>query len=245
MKSKDFCLEKEAFFIDPRTKIFLLLVISTVMINTVSLGIYGILRPLTAMIPFLLLLTARRYRPAFSYFVFYWVSKLILDHLLIYTSGAFSMVVGYISSMGVRFVPGGMMGYYFFATTRVNEFVAAMERMHISQKIIIPIAVMFRFFPTVAEESRGISDAMRMRDLGWKRLFLKFQEVLEYRMVPLMTSTVNIGNELSASAMTRCLGMEKKRSNISRCGFGAADLLLFLIGTGLIIAGFWKGAGIL
>lgn len=47
--------------------------------------------------------------------------------------------------------------------TTVSEFIAAMEKMHISQKVTIPLAVMFRLFPTIVEESNSISKAMAMR----------------------------------------------------------------------------------
>ena len=72
-----------------------------------------------------------------------------------------------------------------------------MERMHIPQKVIIPVSVMFRFFPTVREEAAGISDAMRMRKLGFRYFFMKPVEILEYRLVPLMIVVVNIGEDRS------------------------------------------------
>ncbi|WP_205739245.1 ATP-binding cassette domain-containing protein [Halocella sp. SP3-1] len=59
------------------------------------------------------------------------------------------------------------MGYYLISTTTVSEFIASMEHMHVPQKIIIPMAVMFRFFPTIGEEARSISNAMRMRRVGF------------------------------------------------------------------------------
>lgn len=53
--------------------------------------------------------------------------------------------------IAARFMPGIAM--------------ASMERMHIPQKITIPMSVMFRFFPTVGEEYGSIADAMRMRGI--------------------------------------------------------------------------------
>ena len=46
-----------------------------------------------------------------------------------------------------------------------------MLRMHISEKIIIPLSVMFRFFPTVMDEAASISAAMRMRDIRFGSVF--------------------------------------------------------------------------
>ena len=57
-------------------------------------------------------------------------------------------------------LPGFIMGYYLVSTTTVSEFVAAMERMHVPEKIVIPVSVVFRFFPTVKEEYAAIRDAM-------------------------------------------------------------------------------------
>jgi energy-coupling factor transport system permease protein len=80
---------------------------------------------------------------------------------------------------------------------------------------------MIRFFPTVAEENAAISDAMRMRGI---RLFgLNVMDTLEYRMVPLMMSAVKIGEDLSASALTRGLGAPIQRTNICKIGFSWLD----------------------
>ena len=58
----------------------------------------------------------------------------------------------------------------------------AMLRLRLSEAIIIPMSVMFRFFPTVADEFSSINAAMRMRGiaLGGGRA----GKMLEYRMIP-------------------------------------------------------------
>ena len=78
-----------------------------------------------------------------------------------------------------------------------------MLRMHLSEKIIIPLSVMFRFFPTVMDEAASINAAMKMRGIhiGGKNA----GKMLEYRLVPLMTCCVKIGEELSAAALTLSL----------------------------------------
>ena len=49
--------------------------------------------------------------------------------------------------------------------------------------------------------------------------------MLEYRVVPLMISIANIGEELSAAALTWGLGAPTKRTNICNIGFGALDVI--------------------
>lgn len=118
------------------------------------------------------------------------------------------------------------MGYYTVHTTTVSEFIAAMERIHLSEKIVIPVAVMLRFFPTVMEEYHSIGDAMRMRGirLGGK----KTTKILEYRFIPMMICSVKIGEELSAAALTRGLGAPVRRTNICHIGFRVVDIILIL-----------------
>lgn len=114
------------------------------------------------------------------------------------------------------------MGYYLIESTTVSEFVAAMERVHIPQKIVIPLSVVFRFFPTIREEYAAIGDAMKMRGISTLRSPIK---MLEYRVVPLMISIAYIGEELSAAALTRGIGAPTKRTNICNIGFGALDVI--------------------
>ena len=222
--------EKRELYVDARTKIFLMLVMNVVLLNTSSGAVLYYLLLIIGFWPCIMFLTIRKYKMAGAYLAIYTGSHLIMRYGLILTGGPLTILLGFLASMGTRFLPGGMLGVYFFCSTRVNEFVASMERMHISQKVIIPVSVMFRFFPTIKVEAEGIRDAMRMRKLGFSRFFSRPVEILEYRLVPLMISVVNTGEDLSASALTRCLGMENHRTNISRCGFGIADYMLFTVG---------------
>lgn len=97
--------------------------------------------------------------------------------------------------------------------------------MHITEKIVIPMSVIFRFFPTISEEYQAIPDAMKMQGIrfGGKNPFL----MLEYRLVPLMVSVVKIGDELSAAALTAGLGAPLNVPNVCQIGFHVQDLLRF------------------
>lgn len=110
-------------------------------------------------------------------------------------------------------------------STTVSEFVAAMERMHVTKNISMPLSVLFRFFPTIVEEYGYVRDAMMMRDVGSIRNPMK---MLEYRMVPFLTSIISIGNDLSASALTRGLNAPVKRTNVCPIGFTWRDGIVFL-----------------
>ena len=90
---------------------------------------------------------------------------------------------------------------------------------------ILPAMSMFYFFPTIKEEYSAIRDAMRLRNIGsWRNPM----EMLEYRMVPLLMGLLSIGNELSASALTRGLDAPCIRTNMCPIGFHWQDMIALL-----------------
>ncbi|MDR0350347.1 MAG: energy-coupling factor transporter transmembrane protein EcfT [Coriobacteriales bacterium] len=212
--------------LDPRTKLLLTVTVGLVMTSGGYVGPMLVIRPLLAAVPFVLLLVARRRRAALAYGAFFIVASLAELLLLNTTYGLLNFLI--IAACGVllRFLPGVMMGYLLFSTTTVSQFMAAMERMRVSDKISIPLSVMFRFFPTVGEEYGAIDDAMRMR--GVRLMSRRPQAMLEYRLVPMMMCTLKIGEELSVSALTRGLGAPTRRTNVCEIGFGAIDVLLIV-----------------
>jgi energy-coupling factor transport system permease protein len=150
------------------------------------------------------------------------------------TEGIVNLVLVIFAGLFSRFVPGLVMGYYVLSTTRVSELIAALERLRLNRKIVIPFAVMMRFFPTIAEEYAAINDAIRMRGIyfgGGNAL-----KIPEYRMVPLLMSAVKIGEELSAAALTRGLGNPVRRTNLCRIGFGVRDFCLLILCLGAFAA---------
>lgn len=213
--------------LDPRTKLFTLLTIAMFALGGFGGAAVERALPVLSLIPFALLISAKRYRQAFTGIVIYAAAGLIHLYVVPQLSGFLHFLL--LGSCGIltRFFPGLMMGAYLMGTTTVSEFNAAMHRMHVSDKITIPLSVMFRFFPTVFDEAAAIGDAMRMRDIrfGGKHA----GRMLEYRMVPLMVCTVKIGEELSAAALTRGLGGDVKRTNICDIGFRLQDVIVFII----------------
>lgn len=207
---------------DPRTKLALLVTVTTFALGGAGGRRCEMLVPILCIAPFLLLLTAKRFKTSIIGMILFWGSSMLLTFANTRGMGGFLYYI-ILGSCGVlgRFLPCIMMGRYLMESTTVSEFTAAMKKLHVSDNIIIPLSVMFRFFPTVLDEADSISSAMKMRGIriGGKHA----SKIIEYRMVPLMTCCVNIGEELSAAALTRGLGGEVKRTNICRIGFRLQD----------------------
>lgn len=218
-------------YLDPRTKVLVMLVLAT-LIFFVHKNL--ILNSILVFIPIFLLISDKRYRPAFIYgglfviaiFVKIYGGKFEFPYLI-------SMILGLIVELIFRFFPVFMFGYYIIKSTKPNEFISAMNLWHIPEAFIIPISVVFRFVPTLAEENKSISNAMRMREIrfGTKKFLKNPSMILEYRLVPLMMSVAKIGEELSAAALSRGLGGLKKRTCMVELRFGIWDAgMAILIG---------------
>ena len=215
--------ERRRSLLDPRTKLALVLMLAVFVMGGLGGAQVKPIKTVLSGLPFLLLLIERQWRRFAR-----GAAVLLIGYGLLaampYLPGVLNFFALFCGGILTRFVVTVVMGEYLIATTTVSEFIAAMERLRIPQAVTIPISVMFRLFPTIGEEWRSIRRAMRMRGIhlgGTKAI-----KVLEYQLIPMMTSTVRIGEELSASALTRGLGAPVRRTNICRIGFRVQDYLL-------------------
>ena len=214
-------MNRKFFKLDPRTKLFLILITALVVLSRWGGEDLHAFRMILTAVPFVLLPAEKEYSYCLKSLIGLLSSYCILYIPYVWNNslvGTLAIVVGSILS---RMIPTIAIAYYAVKTTKLSEFVAGMEKMHVSEKIIIPLTVVFRFLPTLKEEFQSIDDAMRMRGIcfGGK----KTSKVLEYKMIPMLICSVRIGEELSAAAITRGLASGIKRTNISKIGFGILD----------------------
>ncbi len=227
--------------LDPRTKLFLLLVINIVMMTGKITGIFVPLRVAMALIPLILLVSEKRYKGALIYLALYVYVFLFEGYTLKSINKVVLIILLFTTGLISRFMAGLVMAAYVVRNTTVSEFVTAMERMHIPRVVVIPFAVMFRFFPTIKEEWSDIRNAMKMRGIGQGKK--NPMDILEYVTVPMIMSVSKIADELSAASMTKCLSVGEKRTHISKIGFGAADIILMACGAaGLAVHIFCGGS---
>ena len=213
--------------LDPRTKMFLLITMSVFVLGYAGGEELAFLMPLFCALPALALLSAGKWKQALVYSVVYGFCTLALNRWIMVLNGVPRFLLFGTCGILTRILPGLMMGVYVLKTTTVSEFTAGMLRMHLSEKIIIPLSVMFRFFPTVMDEAFGINDAMRMREIRFGGR--NAAKMLEYRLVPLISCCARIADELSAAALTRGLGSDVRRTNVCRIGFHIQDGAVILL----------------
>ena len=151
-------------------------------------------------------------------------------------TGVFSAVVLPVSFMARRFMLPIVAGKYLIDSTPIGLLMSALEKLKMPASIVITLSVMFRFFPTLGEEYRNIKNAMKMRGIGLNALNVVSHPLLmlEYVMVPLLSSASRIGDELAAAGHTKGVDAPGKKIRYKNARFGIADIFASLY----IIAGF-------
>ena len=226
-------MEKREVKFDLRTKFMLILVV-----NLFLLLSHSVIFELVLVFGCLLLITIDGQAKSAFHFLIVFLIMLGIDQLLTpYINGFFFTLVSFITVALRKFLPCFILGKWILTKTEVSEFVAVMWKLRLPQTAIIPLSVVFRYFPTIKEEWASIRAAMKMRGIHVS---------LEHIMVPLLMSAVNVSEELSAAALCRGLGSPEPHTSLVQVRFRFSDVLVWCITGALAIAAIiLKGVGIL
>lgn len=226
-------MEKWKVKFDLRTKLMLILVM-----NLFLLLSHSLIFELVLVFGCLLLITIDGQAKSAFHFLIVFLIMLGIDQLLTpYINGFFFTLVSFITVALRKFLPCFILGKWILTKTEVSEFVAVMWKLRLPQTAIIPLSVVFRYFPTIKEEWASIRAAMKMRGIHIS---------LEHIMVPLLMSAVNVSEELSAAALCRGLDSPVPHTSLVQVRFRFSDVLVWCITGVLAIAAIiLKGVGIL
>lgn len=226
-------MEKREVKFDLRTKLMLILVV-----NLFLLLSHSLIFELVLVFGCLLLITIDGQAKSAFHFLIVFLIMLGIDQLLTpYINGFFFTLVSFITVALRKFLPCFILGKLILTKTEVSEFVAVMWKLRLPQTAIIPLSVVFRYFPTIKEEWASIRAAMKMRGIHIS---------LEHIMVPLLMSAVNVSEELSAAALCRGLDSPEPHTSLVQVRFRFSDVLVWCITGVLAIAAIiLKGVGIL
>lgn len=217
--------KNEKLKLDPRTKILLVLSISTILISGGTSGNMVYVRVFLSFVPIFLFFAYGKIKLSIKLFLVYAILFFIDLNLRNIMTGTISFILGSMIGIFTHMIPGFMIAYYLFVTTKVSDFISTMEKLKIPKTIIVSFSVILRMFPTMKEEYSAIKDAMNMRAISWKNGPIK---MFEYRIIPFIVSTVIVGDELVAASLTRCIDNPIKRTNICKIKIRFLDVLFIL-----------------
>ncbi|MDU7890602.1 MAG: energy-coupling factor transporter transmembrane component T [Finegoldia magna] len=118
-------------------------------------------------------------------------------------------------------------------TSDVGTIISSMDKLKISKKLSIPIAVMFRFFPSFKEEKKNIKMAMRVRGINFKNPI----RYIEYVSVPLLIISSNIADDIAKAAETKAIENPIAKTRYIRVKIQLIDFVYVLAVAGLIVGG--------
>lgn len=231
---------RRGLWLDPRTKILLLLfcILSAMMAPSLfyELGLVVLIG--------LLGVCFGKWKYAWKGVLFYALIVLLTLWIMDTMTGTWRTM--FIAFLGLfhKVYPCGMLSGIVLSTTKVSEFLSAMNRIHAPKKLVIPLAVMLRYVPTIQEDWRFIKDAMRMRDVSPspKGLLTHPAMTVECIYVPLMMAASKAADELSIASITRGIENPKPWTCLVQIHIGPADLLAGVCFAAYLAVGlYWKG----
>ena len=144
-----------------------------------------------------------------------------------------------------RVLPLVLVAAFMMGTTKVSELVYLMRKIHAPQWLVIPVSVLFRFFPTVRHDYAQIRRAMKFRGIAVTTgdMICHPLRTMEYIYVPLLNNATNVATDLTSSALTRGIGDPGPKASIQRIAFTGLDAImcalgLVLMGCGAYVAMF-------
>lgn len=227
--------------IDPRTKI-LLLVMTAVFSVLVPNGLFTcIWIVLITLLGVMLGRIGKTLRAAII-FAALWLTALYLLPLL---GGTLHTSLLVWLGLVFKCYPCCMLAGVIAETTKISEFMAAMAKWKVPRAIVIPIAIMFRYFPTVKEDWGHIKDSMALRGISISPVcFVRNPGVvIDAIYLPLLVTASKAADELTASAITR--GIENPNNRTSRLDIRMRlpDLLVLLVFLSSLISSILLSAG--
>ncbi|MDD7363081.1 MAG: energy-coupling factor transporter transmembrane component T [Peptoniphilus sp.] len=128
------------------------------------------------------------------------------------------------------FLAGNLM----IKTSDVGSIVTSMDKLKLPKNLSIPIAVMFRFFPSFREERKHIKTAMKIRGISRKNPLA----YVEYVAVPLLIVSSTISEDISKAAETKAIENPAAKTRYTPVTFRPVDLAFLLILFGFVIGGW-------
>ncbi|NCC30414.1 MAG: energy-coupling factor transporter transmembrane protein EcfT [Chloroflexia bacterium] len=204
--------------LDPRTRLLVLLICAAQAFTVAVAGLW-----LALGVMFLYLLAQGMVRPALQFTLGFAV--LYGLQLLIHTyAPSLSLIFGFMLYYFMRFIPVFMAAAALGAASP-GELIAALQKLYLPRTVIIPLAVMLRYMPGIAQEYQAIQQAARLRGVSMSifGLLRRPRLTLECALVPLLMRSLKIADELAASAATRGIEHPGKRSTLRPVQLRLAD----------------------
>lgn len=138
----------------------------------------------------------------------------------------------------IRVFPIYIAGRILMERTPMNELLKALEKWHIPKLILIPLAVVYRYVPTILKEIGYIRESLKMRNINstiWIKCRHPIQSIENF-LVPLLYRSEKISEELAAASICKGLSTNRKRTCCTDVRLNWSDIFYLLAMAAVSIA---------
>lgn len=138
-----------------------------------------------------------------------------------------------------RIIAVGISMMTLIGRNEASRTLAALRNMHLPERFIMIVAVIFRFFPVLSGDMKLLRQSIRTRGAFvtlWQKL-RALPSYIEILTVPMALRVIRIAETLSASAETRGIDLKRRKSNFLSLRFSAWDILFFVVLTVSVVVG--------
>ena len=188
---------------DLRTKLILLLGVNIL----IFLGNSILYESFLTLLCLIVIISNGYVKSAFKYILFFTFSVAVETIIANLEIHFLVNLILFVVAIIRKFLPCIIIGKWILSSTSSSLAVATLQKMRLPKDALIMISVIFRCFPTIRDEWSHINMAMRTRGISFSFYNLLHRPVttIEYFFVPLFVSVIEIGDELSQSAIVRGL----------------------------------------
>ena len=121
-------------------------------------------------------------------------------------------------------------GMALVSSSKVSELICFLRSIRLPKKMIIVLAVLYRFFPVLLTDYKLIKNSLKMKGIGVSRGYYLLHpfKFFEYIFVPYVIISTNIANELSVSCLCRGIDNEEKPTSYIELKFNKIDYLIMV-----------------
>ena len=184
-------------------------------------GLYGVLLCYTVL-----------FAGLFSYY------QLILHvHVPVFQSAVFS-VIGIVAFIVQPIIPFMLLGTVIKKQKNISEITMALERMRLPRGIILSIAVMFRYLPSIKDDFFIIIDSMKLKGLYTSKRSAMLHPIrtMEFIIVPMLFKSLKTAEELSCAALVKGIENTGKKTSYFDVRIRSVDLIFSFAALAILAA---------
>ena len=138
-----------------------------------------------------------------------------------------------------RIIAVGISMRTLIGRNEASRTLAALRNLHLPERFIMIVAVIFRFFPVLSGDMKLLRQSIATRGAFTAPLqkLRALPSYLEILTVPMALRVIRIAETLSASAETRGIDLTRRKSNYLSLRFSAWDVVFCVLLAALIAAG--------